>query len=117
MQWELLVPGRDYYVEPGGTWFALASKLDPNDYLAVSYTTVSGGQVGSFPSADRPAEIDSLELIVEPRRGPTSGTFRHEMRQIYRVAGGDLDRSSLEVAISLNRSERPAGGRVSCSAK
>ncbi len=110
VQWELLVPGRDYYVEPGGLWFALASKLDPNDYLAVSYTTVGGDPVGSFPSADRPAEIDSLELIVEPRRGPSSGTFRHEMRQVYRVAGSDLDRSSLEVAISLNRSERPAGG-------
>jgi len=110
VQWELLVEGRDYYVDPSALWIALASRLDARDYLAVSYTTAGGTSVGSFPSADRPAAIDSLALIVEPLRGPEAGTFRHEMRQVYRVAGSDLDRSSLEVSIALNRSERPASG-------
>ncbi len=108
-QWELLLQGRDYYLDPSGLWFVLASKLDPADYLAVSYTTADGGRVGTFPAVDQPAVVDSLELIVEPRRGPDAGTFRHEMRQIYRVAGSDLERSSLKVAITLNQSERPAG--------
>ena len=110
VQWELLVEGRDYYLDPSALWIALASRLDTRDYLAVSYTTASGAEVGTFPAADRPEAIDSLALIVEPQRGPDAGTFRHEMRQIYRVAGGDLQRASLEVAISLNRSERPALG-------
>jgi hypothetical protein len=107
--WELLLQGRDYYLDPSGLWFALSIKLDPTDYLAVSYTTESGGRVGTFPSADQPAVVDSLELIVEPRRGPEAGTFRHEMRQIYRVAGSDLDRNSLKVAVTLNQTERPQG--------
>ncbi|HET8762312.1 MAG TPA: hypothetical protein VFM12_02790, partial [Gemmatimonadales bacterium] len=110
VQWELLLQGRDYYLDPSGLWFALSIKLDPTDYLAVSYTTASGGRVGTFPNADQPAVVDSLELIVEPRRGPEAGTFRHEMRQIYRVAGSDLDRSSLKVAVTLNQTERPQGG-------
>jgi hypothetical protein len=109
VQWELLLQGRDYYLDPSGLWFALAIKLDPTDYLAVSYTTESGGRVGTFPSVDQPATVDSLELIVEPRRGPEAGTFRHEMRQIYRVAGSDLDRTSLKVAVTLNQTERPQG--------
>ena len=110
VQWELLLQGRDYYLDPSGLWFVLSSKLDPNDYLAVSYTTASGGRVGTFPSGDQPAVVDSLELIVEPRRGPDAGTFRHEMRQVYRVAGSDLQRASLKVAVTLNQSERPQGG-------
>ncbi len=110
VEWTLLQQGRDYYLDPSGLWFVLAAKLDPRDYLAVSYVTATGGLVGSFPAADRPAEIDSLRLISEPQRGPEAGSFRYEMRQVYRVAGSDLQASSLDVSVSLNRSERPASG-------
>lgn len=110
VEWTLLLPGRDYYLDPSGLWFVLASKIDPKDYLAVSYVTSAGGTVGTFPSADRPAEIDSLSLIFEPQRGPEAGSFRHEMRHVYRVAGSDLQAASLDVSVSLNRSERPASG-------
>ena len=41
--------GRDYYLDPSGLWLALATKLDPTDYLAVSYVTAGGTTVGSFP--------------------------------------------------------------------
>ena len=34
------------------------------------------------------------------------------MRQVYRVAGADLDASSLHVGITLNRSERPLSGNA-----
>lgn len=110
LRWELLVPGTDYYLDPSGTWFALATNLDQNSYLAVSYVTAAGNKVGTFPAQDNPAGNDSLELIVEPRRGPDVPTFRYEMRQVYRIAGTDLDRSSLQVAITVNQSERPLGG-------
>ena len=50
MRWELLIQGTDYYLDPSGLWFALATKLDQNDYLAVSYMTAAGTTVGSFPS-------------------------------------------------------------------
>ena len=103
LRWELLVPGTDYYLDPSGTWFALASRLDQNSYLAVSYVTAAGTRVGTFPSQDNPAGNDSIELIVEPRRGADVPTFRYEMRQVYRIAGTDLDRSSLQVAITVNQ--------------
>ena len=109
--WQLLIQGTDYYLDPSGLWFALATKLDQNDYLAVSYATAAGTFVGSFPSEDQgQGSSDSLRLIVEPKRGPEAVTFRHEMRQIYRVAGADLDPPSLQVNLSVNRSERPLGG-------
>jgi hypothetical protein len=108
--WELLIQGTDYYVDPSGLWIALNTKLDENDYLAVSFTTAAGGRVGTFPATDTPNFTDTLELVVEPHRGPEAATFRYEMRQIYRVGGADVDQSSLLVNLSLNRSERPLSG-------
>lgn len=110
VRWQLLIQGTDYYLDPSGLWFALSTKLDQNDYLAVSYTTAAGTTVGSFPSDDRgQGSTDSVRLIVQPKKGPEAVTFRHEMRQIYRVAGADLDPASLQVNLSVNRSERPQG--------
>jgi hypothetical protein len=37
--WQLLIQGSDYYIDPSGLWFALGTRLDQNDYLAVSYIT------------------------------------------------------------------------------
>jgi len=105
--WQLLLQGTDYYLDPSGLWFALATKLDQNDYLAVSYVTLNGTRVGTFPAAENPAVTDSLLLVAIPLQGPTQQTFRHEMRQIYRVSGTDLDKASLAVTVTLNQSERP----------
>ena len=111
VRWQLLIQGTDYYLDPSGLWFGLATKLDQNDYLAVSYTTAAGTTVGTFPSEDRgQGSSDSLRLVVQPQRGPEAATFRHEMRQIYRAAGSDLDPTSLQVNLSVNRSERPQSG-------
>ncbi|MBW8773159.1 MAG: hypothetical protein JF590_07720, partial [Gemmatimonadetes bacterium] len=105
--WELLVSGQDYALDQSGLWLALANKLDARDYLAVSYVTTTRDSIGSFPSRDDPAAKDSLLLIVRPNDGATSPTFRYSMRQVYRVAGTDLDRSSLHVDLKLNGSESP----------
>jgi len=111
VRWQLLIQGSDYYLDPSGLWFALSTKLDQSDYLAVSYTTVGGTTVGSFPFEDQgQGSSDSLRLIVQPQRGPEAVTFRHEMRQIYRAAGSDLDPTSLQVNLAVNRTERPQGG-------
>lgn len=109
LRWELLVEGEHYWIDPSGLWFVLTARLDPNDFLAVSYVTTDGTTVGTFPAVDNPAANDELLLVVEPNRGPEAGTFHHAMRNVYRVAGSDLDRSSLKVAALLNRSERPEG--------
>ena len=52
--WQLLVPGVDYYLDPSGLWFVLATRLDLSDYLAVSYITAGGDSVGTFPAEDNP---------------------------------------------------------------
>ncbi len=111
VQWELLIQGRDYYLDPSGLWFVLGTKLDQNDYLAVSFRTAAGTTVGSFPEVDGgQASNDFLDLIVLPLQTRADPTFRYEMRQIYRVAGSDLEASTLAVGISLNQSERPVAG-------
>jgi hypothetical protein len=111
VKWEALIQNTDYYLDPSGLWITLATKLDARDYLAVSYETAAGTTVGSFPSVDSGRESqDSLRLIVAPQAGPDKETFRHEMRQIYRVAGSELDPASLQVSLSVNRSERPLSG-------
>jgi hypothetical protein len=108
--WQLLLQGSDYYLDPTGLWFVLDAKLDQGDYLAVSYVTAAGDSVGTFPATDNPSGRDSLLLIQAPRVGPSEPTFRYEMRNAYHVAGLDLDRSSLKVELSLNRSQTPLGG-------
>ncbi|HET9293190.1 MAG TPA: cell surface protein SprA [Gemmatimonadales bacterium] len=106
--WQLLIQGTDYYIDPSGLWFALGTRLDQNDYLAVSYITRDGTQVGTFPAEDDPTGADTLRLVSEPNQGVEVPTFRYEMRQFYRVAGADLDRGSLRISVSLNQSERPS---------
>lgn len=108
LPWEPLVEGRDYYLDPSGLWFALASRVTAEDFLAVSYIKASGDTVGTFPAVGGGA--DTLELIYEPRRGPEVPTFGYEMRNVYRLGGSGIDRSSLRLSILLSQSERPLGG-------
>ena len=110
LRWALLKPGYDYWVDPSGLWLVLRAQLDVNDFLAVSYQTVGGATVGTFPAADDPARSDTLLLVKYPNRGPESPTFRYAMRQVYHVAGKDLTRGSVTLAITVARSERPEGG-------
>ncbi len=110
LRWALLKPNYDYWVDPSGLWLVLRAQLDPNDFLAVSYKTAGGTKVGTFPATDDPARGDTLLLIKYPNRGPASGTFRYAMRQVYHVAGKDLTRGSVTLAITVARSERPEGG-------
>lgn len=108
-QWELLVEGRDYYLSPTGLWFALATRVGDQDFLSVSYVTAAGDTVGTFPAVNR--GLDTLRLIYEPRKGPEVPTFFYEVRSVYRMGSGNLDRSSLDVTVVLNESEQPLDGQ------
>ena len=115
-QWEILLEGRDYYADPSGAWFALASRLDQSDYLAVSYIPVgetscsSGRCVGTFPVTARPdpSFVDTLRLVYDPRPGVTAATpsFRFEIRSAYRVGGSEVTRETVALALTVNRRER-----------
>jgi hypothetical protein len=107
--WELLVEGRDYYLDPSGLWFALATRVGDQDFLAVSFITATGDTVGTYPSLN--GTLDTLQLIYEPRRGPEAATYAYEMRNVYRLGSGDLDRASLALSLVVNESEQPLDGR------
>lgn len=109
-RWKPLVAGKDFWADPSGLWFVLASRIGPSDFLAVSYRTANGGVVGTFPSDDNPARGDQLVLVSAPNRTTASPVFFHAMRQVYRVAGGDLVRASTKASLTVSRSERPIGG-------
>jgi hypothetical protein len=109
--WELLIEGREYYLDPSGQWLALTNRLDLDDYLAVSYVTAAHDTIGTFPAAAGAGRVDTLRLIHEPRRGADVPTFRYEMRNVYRVGGvGDVVREGVQLRILVAESERPASG-------
>jgi len=114
-EWEMLQEGKDYYVDPSGTWFALANRLDQADYLAVSYITASQADtIGTFPvdaSADTTV-MDTLRLVYDPKPAVnvTSPTFRFEIRSAYRVGGREIERASVQLAITVNQREQSAAG-------
>src|SRR6266545_4241810 len=89
-EWEILQEGKDYYVDPTGTWFVLANRLDQSEYLAVSYITASRtDSIGTFPVDARSdtAAVDTLRLVYDPKPAVTaaSPSFRFEIRSAYRV--------------------------------
>ena len=116
-QWEILVEGKDYYVDPTGTWFALATRLAVDDYLGISYLpagqTACGAPrpcVGTFPVVASPdtADLDSLRLVYDPRPAVTaaSPSFRFEIRSAYRVGGSEISRDALQLVLTVNERER-----------
>jgi len=114
-EWEILQEGKDYYVDPTGTWFALANRLDQSDYLAVSYVTASGtDSVGTIPvdASSDTAKVDTLRLVYDPKPSvnASSPTFRFEIRGVYRVGGREIDRTSVDLTLSVNQRERSAAG-------
>ncbi|MEK7667093.1 MAG: cell surface protein SprA [Gemmatimonadota bacterium] len=109
--WELLLEGRDYYLDPSGLWFGLTARLDEEDYLAVSYVTAFGDTVGTFPAQAAAGRVDTLQLVYEPRRGADVPTFRYEMRNFYRVGSqNDVVRESAQLRLVVGETERPASG-------
>ena len=110
-QWQILVQGRDYYVDPTGAWFAMASALDQNDYLAVSYVPLSGTDtVGTLPVTGNPdtTRVDTLRLVYDPTPSVTAASpaFRFEIRSVYRFGSGDLTRETAQFSITVNQRQR-----------
>ena len=116
-QWEVLQESKDYYVDPSGAWFALANRLDLNDYLAVSYVPVGQTScsilspcIGTFPIAANPDPgiVDTLRLVYDPRPGVTASlpSFRFEIRSAYRLGGSEIMRETVRLALTVNQRER-----------
>ena len=114
-EWEILQEGKDYYVDPSGTWFALANRLDQSDNLAVSYITASQADtIGTFPVDASPDStvVDTLRLVYDPKPAVSfsSPSFRFEIRSAYRVGGREIERSSVDLTLTVNQREQSAAG-------
>jgi len=109
--WQLLIEGRDYYLDPSGLWFALTNQLNSGDYLAVSYVTADGHTVGTFPAVAQANRTDTLELIRQPQQTADLPTFRYAMRNVYRIGGitGTV-RDGMQVQVQVAQSSRPSSG-------
>jgi hypothetical protein len=115
-EWEILEERVAYYVDPSGTWFALANRLDQNDYLAISYvTSTRADTVGTFPLEVNPdtTVVDTLRLVYDPKPGITAAapSFRFELRNAYRVGGREVNRESLDLTLLVNQRERAPDGQ------
>ena len=107
--WQLLLQGTDYYLDPSAIWFALATKLDQNDYLAVSYVTVDGTRVGTFPAVDNPAgRRTACCSWPSPCRAPRSRPSGTKCGTCTACPAPTSNKNSLRVSVSLNQSERPS---------
>lgn len=107
-----LQPGQDYVVHPSGLWIALRSPAGPGELLAVTYITESGDTIGTYNPERTYLEggRPRLKLLkaTSAQHQPGRPTWRHEMRQIYRVSSsGDVEPGSVDLAISLG--EESAG--------
>ncbi|MFP4623784.1 MAG: hypothetical protein ACLFRX_06350, partial [Gemmatimonadota bacterium] len=108
---DLLEPGRDYYVHPSGLWIALRAPLRQDEALAVAYVTETGVEVGDPSAEASPAsETPALRLIRGPVtiHQPGQPTWPWEMHQVYRLdSSAQVEVSTLELVISLGHA---AGG-------
>lgn len=115
-----LVPGEDYLVHGSGLWLVLRAPLRHDEALAVAYLTETGEPVGELDAERAPAgTVPELRLL----RGPVSvhhpgqPTWRHEMRQVYRIDGSsDVETGSIDLQVSLGQAAAGAtyteyGGR------
>src|SRR5439155_1146111 len=60
-QWELLLEGKDYYVDPSGVWFALAARLDQSPHLGMALQS-------------DPTRFDQYNRLFPRARDPNQGT-------------------------------------------
>ncbi|HUH11838.1 MAG TPA: hypothetical protein VMK65_01960, partial [Longimicrobiales bacterium] len=112
--WRRLNGNEDYQVHPSGLWLVLRSPLGRDEALAISYETSSGRIIGALnPEGAGEGTTPELLLIRGPaavhQPGHVSGTWKHEMHQVYRLDSSDgVETNSVELEISLGESSSGA---------
>ena len=105
--YDLLREGVDYYVDQSLLWFALVRPLnETNERLVVAYNVRINGRdtvwttTGGTPDIQfNPLHDQVANLVMDPSVGPSSPQFRNEIRSVYRVAGSNLVRRSVQLRI------------------
>ena len=119
--YDVLREGVDYVLDQSNLWFALVRPLNAsNERLVAAYYVRLPGAVrdtiwprtGGTPDVSARPEPQFASLIWDPRVPPGTPAFRKEIRSVYRIGGGDLQRATARVRIVAGGSqqEQPAGG-------
>jgi hypothetical protein len=104
----LLQEGIDFQLHRSGLWVALKQPLRDEEVLGVAYRTRAGNEIGETEAPV--GSIPAIRLLRGPRAAhrPGTSTWPLEMRQVYRVSGGDdVETASLRLVVS--RGESVAG--------
>ncbi|HVX39895.1 MAG TPA: hypothetical protein VHB25_10010, partial [Gemmatimonadaceae bacterium] len=105
--YDLLREGVDYYMDPSLLWFALVRPLnETNERLVVAYDVNVGGRdtviasTGGTPDLQYTNAHEQIaNLVMDPSVGPSSPAFRNEIRSVYRIAGENLIRQTMQVRV------------------
>ena len=110
--YEVLRENVDYYLDPSQLWISLVRPLGlNNERLVVAYDVNAGGvptrnvNTGGTPDIQFTPEPQFANLLWEPELQPTdSAYFLREIKSVYRLAGAELDRDTVNVRIVTNTS-------------
>ncbi len=118
--YDLLREGVDYYMDQSLLWFALVRPLnETNERLVVAYNVKINGRdtiwttTGGTPDIQYIAAHDQVaNLVMDPSVGPSSPQFRNEIRAVYRIAGANLVRRSVQLRVVTGSGllEHPVAG-------
>lgn len=99
-----LIPGEDYMLHSSGLWVTLRSPLRGEEALALAYITETGDTIGTL-NADQVQEgVPKLRLLRAPEsvHQPGFPTWKHELKQVYRVDSSDrVEAHTVEMSVSL----------------
>jgi len=118
--YDLLREGVDYYMDQSLLWFALVRPLnETNERLVVAYNVKINGRdtvwttTGGTPDLQFTAAHDQVaNLVMDPSVSPSSPQFRNEIRSVYRIAGANLVRRSVQLRVVTGSGllEHPVAG-------
>ena len=104
--YEYLREGIDYYIDPSQLWISLVRPLNVNnERLVVAYRVRMGGvdtvnpETGGTPDIEYTAAPQYANLLWDPTLLPSDPAFRHEIRSVYRLGGGDILRETVDLSI------------------
>ncbi len=119
--YEVLRENVDYIVDPTQLWVKLTQPLNlNNERLVVAYTVRANGvetinaRTGGTPDmtyiAGRPQYAN---LLWDPQVVPGDNASFHELRNVYRIGGADVQRGTVGITIATGTTfdqEKPAAG-------
>jgi cell surface protein SprA len=119
--YEVLRENIDYVVDPSQLWVKLTQPLNlSNERLVVAYTVRSGGVETTNPNTGGTPDMTYVatrsqyaNLLWDPSVQPGDPASFREMRNVYRIGGSDVERTSVGITIATGTTfdqQKPLAG-------